>query len=61
MARFSLSFISIFLVLAVFALSMPTKRDEQASGQGLSLDGTVENLMVSQLSQSNHEKHHINQ
>jgi hypothetical protein len=49
MARFSLSFISIFLVLAVFALSMPTKRDGQAPSHGLSLDGTIKDLMVSQL------------
>ncbi|KAJ5483567.1 hypothetical protein N7530_002813 [Penicillium desertorum] len=45
MARFSLSFISIFLVLAVFALSMPTKRDGQAPSQGLGLDGTIKDLM----------------
>ncbi|KAI2729841.1 hypothetical protein CBS147354_1226 [Penicillium roqueforti] len=45
MARFSLSFISIFLVLAVFALSMPTKRDEQAATQPFNLDGTLKELM----------------
>ncbi|OQE91916.1 hypothetical protein PENNAL_c0008G05599 [Penicillium nalgiovense] len=45
MARFSLSFISIFVVLAAFALSMPTKRDGQAPSQGLSLDGTIKDLM----------------
>ncbi|EKV19483.1 hypothetical protein Pdw03_8810 [Penicillium digitatum] len=45
MARFSLSFISIFLVLAVFTLSMPTKRDGQATTQPLSLEGTVSELM----------------
>jgi hypothetical protein len=61
MARFSLSFISIFLVLAVFALSMPTKRDGQAPSQGLGLDGTIKDLMVSQLCQSHHEKYRINQ
>ncbi|CAI7641336.1 unnamed protein product [Penicillium glandicola] len=45
MARFSLSFLSIFLVLAVLTLSMPTKRDEQAAGHSLSLDGTLTELM----------------
>ncbi|OOQ83109.1 hypothetical protein PEBR_36534 [Penicillium brasilianum] len=34
MARFSLSFFSVFLVLAAFAMSMPTKR-EQSPGLGL--------------------------
>ncbi|KAF7526089.1 hypothetical protein PCG10_004320 [Penicillium crustosum] len=47
MARFSLSFLSIFLVLAVLTLSMPTKRDEQAAGEPLGLAGTVGNLIQS--------------
>ncbi|KAJ5501596.1 hypothetical protein N7453_006413 [Penicillium expansum] len=45
MARFSLSFISIFLVLAVLTLSMPTKRDEQPASQPFSLQGTVSGLV----------------
>ncbi|KAJ5963418.1 uncharacterized protein N7479_003294 [Penicillium vulpinum] len=45
MARFSLSFIAIFLVLAVFTISMPTKRDQQTPTQMLGLDGTVGKLM----------------
>lgn len=61
MARFSLSFISIFLVLVVLTLSMPTKRDGQAPSKPLSLDGTVKELMVSQSCQSHYEKYHINQ
>ncbi|KAJ5810992.1 hypothetical protein N7447_010508 [Penicillium robsamsonii] len=44
MARFSLSFISVFLVLAVLALSMPAKRDGQAPSQPLRLDGVVNKL-----------------
>ena len=60
MARFSLSFLSIFLVLAVLALSMPTKRDEQAAGEPLGLAGTVGNLIVSQLFQITHDLYHIN-
>ncbi|CAI7677154.1 unnamed protein product [Penicillium palitans] len=47
MARFSLSFLSIFLVLAVLALSMPTKRDEQAAGQPFGLAGPVGDLIKS--------------
>ncbi|KAJ5608369.1 hypothetical protein N7537_004988 [Penicillium hordei] len=45
MARFSLSLLSIFLVLAVVTLSMPTKRDEQAATKPFALDSTVGNLM----------------
>ncbi|CAI7629774.1 unnamed protein product [Penicillium viridicatum] len=45
MARFSLSFLSIFLVLAVLTLSMPTKRDEQAAGQPLGLAGPIGDLI----------------
>lgn len=45
MARFSFSFLSIFLVLAVLTLSMPTKRDEQAATKPFTLDGTVGDLM----------------
>lgn len=43
MARLSLSFLTVFLVLAAFALSMPTKRD---STHGLSLDTALEDLKV---------------
>lgn len=60
MARFSLSFLSIFLVLAVLTLSMPTKRDEQAAAKPFTLDGTVGDLMVSQLFQIPHDLYHIN-
>lgn len=52
MARFSLSFISIFLVLAVLTLSMPTKRDEQPASQPFSLQGTVSGLVVSEAFQT---------
>ncbi|KAJ5931387.1 hypothetical protein N7516_005876 [Penicillium verrucosum] len=45
MARFSLSFLSIFLVLAVLTLSMPTKRDEKAASQPLGLDGPIGDLV----------------
>ncbi|KAJ5373498.1 hypothetical protein N7517_005504 [Penicillium concentricum] len=44
MARFSLSFISIFLVLAVLTLSMPTARDGQAPSQSLRLDSADHGL-----------------
>ncbi|CAI7599944.1 unnamed protein product [Penicillium discolor] len=47
MARFSLSFLSIFLVLAVLTLSMPTKRDEPAAGQPFGLAGPVGDLLKS--------------
>lgn len=60
MARFSLSFLSIFLVLAVLALSMPTKRDEQAAGQPFGLAGPVGDLIVSQLFQMPHDLYHVN-
>jgi lipopolysaccharide export LptBFGC system permease protein LptF len=43
MARFSLSFFSIFLVLAAFAMSMPTKRD---LSQGLGLGNALTQLQV---------------
>lgn len=46
MARFSLSFLSIFLVLAVLALSAPVKRDEQTPSQTLSLDTALEDVKV---------------
>ncbi|KOS48370.1 hypothetical protein ACN38_g577 [Penicillium nordicum] len=45
MARFSLSFLSIFLVLAVLTLSMPTKRDEKAASQPLGLAGPIGDLV----------------
>lgn len=61
MARFSLSFLSIFLVLAVLTLSMPTKRDEPAAGQPFGLAGPVGDLVVSQLFQIPHDLYHINQ
>lgn len=60
MARFSLSLLSIFLVLAVLTLSMPTKRDEQAAGQPLGLAGPIGDLIVSQLFQISHNLYHIN-
>jgi lipopolysaccharide export LptBFGC system permease protein LptF len=44
MARFSLSFLTVFLVLAAFAMSMPTKRDQ---GQGFGLDTALSDLQVS--------------
>lgn len=50
MARFNLSFFSIFLLLAVLAVSMPVKRDGEAPGQPLSLDKLT-------VSQSSHNEH----
>lgn len=44
MARFSLSFLAVFLVLAAFAMSMPTKSDQ---GKGLGLDTALSELQVS--------------
>ncbi|KAJ5438496.1 uncharacterized protein N7458_009494 [Penicillium daleae] len=41
MARFSLSFLAVFLVLAAFAISMPTKRDQS---QVLGLDTALSEL-----------------
>lgn len=46
MARLSISFLSVFLVLAALALSMPVKRAENAS-PGLGLDGALGPLDVS--------------
>lgn len=43
MARFSLSFLAVFLVLAAFAISMPTKRDQS---QVLGLDTALSELQV---------------
>jgi hypothetical protein len=43
MARFSLSFLAVFLVLAAFAMSMPTKRDQT---KGLGLDNALSELQV---------------
>lgn len=44
MARFSLSFLTVFLILAAFAMSMPTKRDES---KALGLDTVLSELQVS--------------
>jgi hypothetical protein len=44
MARFSLSFLAVFLVLAAFVMSMPTKRDQS---KGLGLDTALSELQVS--------------
>ncbi|KAJ5150622.1 uncharacterized protein N7500_010811 [Penicillium coprophilum] len=44
MARFSLSFISVFLLLAVLALSMPAQRGGQAPSQPLGLNGAINEL-----------------
>ncbi|KAF3388752.1 hypothetical protein F1880_003424 [Penicillium rolfsii] len=41
MTRFSFSFLAVFLVLAAFATSMPTKRD---LGKGLGLDTALSEL-----------------
>ena len=46
MARFSLSFLAVFLVLAAFALSLPTKRDELSPTKELGLDGALNDLKV---------------
>lgn len=47
MARFSLSFLAVFLVLAACALSMPTKRDSMSPTQELGLDSAIADLKVS--------------
>ncbi|KAJ5653439.1 hypothetical protein N7490_000442 [Penicillium lividum] len=44
MARFNLSFLAVFLVLAAFAMSLPTKRDELTPSADLGLDKTVDEL-----------------
>ena len=44
MARFSIFSLTIFMVLAAIALSLPTKRD---STQGLTLDNAFAGLKVS--------------
>lgn len=46
MARLSISFLSVFLVLAALALSMPVKRGEDAA-PGLGLDSALGPLSVS--------------
>jgi hypothetical protein len=45
MARLSLSFLSVLLILAALALSMPVKRDDIAPG--LNLDSALGPLKVS--------------
>ncbi|KAJ6024410.1 hypothetical protein N7540_005207 [Penicillium herquei] len=46
MARFNLSFLAIFVILAAIALSLPTnlKRDDLTHGEKLSLEGAVDDL-----------------
>ncbi|KAJ5813945.1 uncharacterized protein N7503_000695 [Penicillium pulvis] len=44
MARFNLSFLAVFLVLAVCALSLPTKRDSLLPMSDLGLDQTIDEL-----------------
>ncbi|KAJ5745489.1 hypothetical protein N7520_010671 [Penicillium odoratum] len=44
MARFNLSFLAVFLVLAAFAMSLPTKRDGQTPSADLGLDKTLDEL-----------------
>jgi hypothetical protein len=46
MARLSVSFLSVLLVLAALALSMPVKRDEEALGHGFTLESTLDQLKV---------------
>ena len=46
MARFNLSFLAVFLVLAVCALSLPTKRDSLLPTSELGLDKTIDELKV---------------
>lgn len=46
MARFSLSFLAVFLVLAVCALSLPTKRDSLSPTQDGGLDSAIAELKV---------------
>ncbi|KAJ5176389.1 uncharacterized protein N7482_002266 [Penicillium canariense] len=59
MARFSLSFLTVFLVLAAFAMSMPTKRDEN---KDLGLDTALSGLedaakLVGGFNNKNHNDH----
>ncbi|KAJ5179702.1 hypothetical protein N7492_002912 [Penicillium capsulatum] len=44
MARFSLSFLAVFLVLAALAMSLPTKRDSLSPSQQLDLDNAIADL-----------------
>ncbi|KAJ5570423.1 uncharacterized protein N7459_009853 [Penicillium hispanicum] len=44
MARFSLSFFALFLVLAALALSLPTKRDDVNTGKPLGLETALDDL-----------------
>ena len=50
MARFSLSFLAVFLVLAAVALSLPVKRDEVKEGQPLGLGTIMDDLQVCYIS-----------
>ncbi|KAJ5635373.1 uncharacterized protein N7484_008686 [Penicillium longicatenatum] len=44
MARFNLSFLAVFLVLAICAVSLPTKRGELLPTSELGLDKTIDEL-----------------
>jgi hypothetical protein len=46
MARLSLSFLSVLLVLAALALSLPVKRDKEAPSHGFTLESTLDQLKV---------------
>jgi hypothetical protein len=46
MARFNLSFLAVFLVLAICAVSLPTKRGELLPTSELGLDKTIDELKV---------------
>ncbi|KAJ5281413.1 hypothetical protein N7478_006785 [Penicillium angulare] len=46
MARFSLSFLAIFVVFAALALSLPTKTDDLTPTEKMGLDNTIDNLQA---------------
>lgn len=46
MARFNLSFLVVFLVLAAFAFSAPTKRDQLSADKELGLENALDDLKV---------------
>lgn len=46
MARFNVSFLVVFLVLAAFALSLPTKRDQLSADKELGLENALDDLKV---------------